>query len=129
MSRAVFVLCNDQIRNKAIQRIRSAAKDTRVSFAEPKRSVEANAKMWAMLTDIASQKAWHGLRLSAEDWKTLFMDALDREARLVPNLDGNGFVNLGRSSSDLSKAEFSDLIEIISAWGAANGVVFHDTTN
>jgi hypothetical protein len=43
---------------------------------------------------------------------------------MVPNIDGNGFINLGRSSSDLSKAEFSDLIEIIFAFGAKHGVVF-----
>jgi hypothetical protein len=33
---------------------------------------------------------------------------------------------LGRSSSDLSKAEMTDLIDLISAFGANHGVVFHD---
>jgi len=45
---------------------------------------------------------------------------------MVPNIDGSGFVNLGRSSSDLSKAEMTDLIEIIHAFGANHGVVFHE---
>lgn len=45
---------------------------------------------------------------------------------MVPNLDGNGMVSLGRSSSDLSKEEMGELMEVIAAWGAANGVVFHD---
>jgi hypothetical protein len=44
----------------------------------------------------------------------------------VPNIDGTGFVNLGRSSSDLSKQEFIDLIELITAFGAQHGVVFSD---
>ncbi|MTV61688.1 recombination protein NinB, partial [Streptococcus pneumoniae] len=35
-------------------------------------------------------------------------------------------VTLGRSSSDLSKAEMTDLIELIGAFGANHGVVFHD---
>jgi hypothetical protein len=37
-----------------------------------------------------------------------------------------GFVNLGWSSSDLTVAEMSDLIELIHAFGANHGVVFHD---
>jgi hypothetical protein len=44
----------------------------------------------------------------------------------VPNLDGDGFVNLGRSSSDLSKEEFSDLLALIEAWGAKHHVQFND---
>jgi hypothetical protein len=82
--------------------------------------------MWAMLTDIARQLPWHGQRLTPDDWKLIFLDALKREARFVPALDGDGFVNLGRSSSDLSKGEMSDLIEIIFAFGAGHGVSFGD---
>ena len=44
----------------------------------------------------------------------------------MPNLEGNGFVNLGRSSSDLTKSEMSDLIELIMAFGANHSVVFRD---
>jgi len=82
--------------------------------------------MWAALSDVATQLPYHGIKLTADDWKLLFLDALKREVRMVPNLDGNGFVSLGRSSSDLSKAEMSDLLEIIAAFGANHGVVFHD---
>jgi hypothetical protein len=32
----------------------------------------------------------------------------------------------GTSSSDLSKSEMSDLMEIIAEFGARHGVVFHD---
>lgn len=79
-----------------------------------------------MLTDVATQLPWHGIKLSPDDWKLLFLDSLKRELRMVPNLDGNGFVNLGRSSSDLSKEEMTNLIDLISAFGANHGVVFHD---
>jgi hypothetical protein len=60
--------------------------------------------MWAMLTEVASQVDYHGTKLTPDDWKLIFLDGLKREMRIVPNLDGNGFVNLGRSSSDLSKS-------------------------
>ena len=79
-----------------------------------------------MLTDVATQLPWHGQKLLAEDWKFIFLDGLKRELRIVPNMDGTGFVNLGRSSSDLSKAEMSDLMELIAAFGATHGVVFHE---
>lgn len=99
---------------------------TRVEFKAPRRTVAQSDRMWACLTDIAHQIPYHGIRLSTEDWKLLFLDALKREVRMVPNLDGNGFVSLGRSSSDLSKEEMSDLLELIMAFGAQHGVVFHD---
>jgi hypothetical protein len=46
--------------------------------------------------------------------------------RMVPNIDGNGFVNLGRSTSDLSKTEMSDLMELIAMFGAKHDVKFHE---
>ena len=79
-----------------------------------------------MLTDVAQQLSWHGLHLKAADWKLIFLDALKRELRMVPNLDGTGFVNLGRSSSDLSKREMSEMMELMAAFGAEHGVVFKE---
>lgn len=126
MSRALLVLSSPAIREKAIRWIRDLPHDTRVEFKEPKRTTDQNAKLWASLTDIACQVQWHGLKLTPDDWKLIFLDALKREVRIVPNIDGNGFVSLGRSSSDLSKAEFGDLLEIVAAFGANHGVIFSD---
>lgn len=126
MSRALLVLANDGIRQKALRWIGAAPQGTRIEFKAPKRTTEQNARFWAMLTDVADQIRWHGLKLTPDDWKLVFLDALKGENRIVPNLDGNGFVQLGRSSSDLSKPEMSDLMEIIAAFGAQHGVVFHD---
>lgn len=126
MSRAAIILTNEETRERAVKWVRGVPSGTRLEIKAPKRSIPQNDRMWAMLTDIARQVSYHGLRLSPEDFKLLFLDALKREVRMVPNLDGNGFVSLGRSSSDLSKAEFSDLFEVIEAWAAANGVVFSD---
>jgi len=118
MSRLVLILASEKIRDRAISWVRGAPKNTRLEFKEPKRTLDQNSKMWAMLSDVARQVPWHGLTLSADDWKLLFMDALGHEMRLVPNLAGNGFLNIGRSSSDLSKREMSDLIELLYMWGA-----------
>jgi hypothetical protein len=100
----------------------NAPPGTRIQFQAPKRTLGQNALLWDILTDIARQVPWHGVKLSADDWKLLFMSALKTEMRIVPNLDNNGFVNLGRSSSKLSVSEMSDLIELIRAWCAKNNV-------
>lgn len=126
MSRATLILNSSAVRQKACHWIMTAPVNTRVEFKEAKRSTDQNAKMWAMLTEVATQVAWHGVKLAPDDWKLIFLDALKREVRIVPNLDGNGFVNLGRSSSDLSKSEMSDLLELIYAFGAKHGVLFSE---
>lgn len=126
MTRATLVLVSDEIRRKAASWAERLPEGTRIDFKAPKRSLPQNDKMWAALTDIATQLPWHGIKLSADDWKLLFLDSLKRELRMVPNLDGNGFVNLGRSSSDLSKEEMTALIDLIHMFGANHGVVFHD---
>ena len=113
MSRALLVLYSDEMRARAIDWVRRAPKETRVTFAGPRRTLPQNSKLWASLTDIATQLQWHGLWLTTEDWKMIFLDALHREVRIVPNIDGTGFVNLGRSSSDLSIDEMADLITIM----------------
>ena len=127
MSRHLLVLSSEAIRAKALKWVQQAPPDTRLTFQAPKRSLPQNDALYAALTDIASQKEYYGLKLSPEDWKTIFLDALCRETRMVPNLDQTGMVALGRSSSALSKEEFSGLLSIVQEWGARNGVSFGDT--
>lgn len=126
MSRALIILDSNFQRQRASNWIANAPLGTRVEFKEAKRSNDQNAKMWVMLTEVATQVRWHGLKLAPDDWKLIFMSGLKRELRLVPNIDGDGFVNLTTSSSDLSKDEMSDLIELIFKFGAEHDVKFHD---
>lgn len=127
MSRVTVILNSKASREQAARWVMNAPVNCRVEFKETKRSIPQNDRMWAMLTDVARQVPWHGIKLPADDWKLIFLNALKRELRLVPNLDGTGFVNLsGQSSSDLSKQEMTDMIELIYAFGAQHGVVFHD---
>lgn len=126
MSRAQLMLSDADMRAKAKAWIDKAPWNTRVEFKAPKRSIPQNDKMWAALTDVAEQLTWHGQKLSTDDWKVLFLGALKQELRMVPNLTNNGFVTLGRSSSDLSKAEMIDLIALIHAFGAEHHVHFNE---
>jgi hypothetical protein len=105
-------------RDRTKRYIDAAPIGTCVTIKATKRTLAQNSKMWPMLTEVAEQTTHHGVRLRPDDWKLLFLDAMKRELKMVPNLDGDGFVPLNRSSSDLTKDEMSNLIELIYAWGA-----------
>lgn len=87
-----------------------------------KRSDPQNRRMWAMLHDISEQVNWHGNRLTDEEWKDVFTAALKRQ-KVVPGLDG-GFVVCGQRTSKMTKAEMSELQELMEAFGAEQGVRF-----
>jgi len=129
MTRYLLVLNSDEDRTRAMHYVKKAPEGTRVEFKASKRTLDQNSKMWAMLSDVSEQIPWHGVRLRPDDWKLIFMAALRQEMRMVPNIDGTGFVNLGVSTSSLSKAEMSDLIELISMFGVEHNVKFHDADN
>jgi hypothetical protein len=112
---------------KAICRHVLAAPDGHVvTIKEPMRNLQQNAKMWAMLGDLESQCNWHGVRLVAEEWKDLLSAGLVL-SRVVPNLEGNGFVILGQRTSKLTKSQFAALIELIYAFGAEREVKWSDS--
>lgn len=126
MSRATLILANKSIRDRAKHWVDIAEDGTRVDFKKPQRTIPQNSTMWAMLTDIARQVEWSHGKMSPGDWKLVFLDALDRETRVTFSLDGKGLVVLTQSSSDLSKEEMSNMIELMLAFGAEKGVVFGD---
>lgn len=98
-----------------------------LSVTEEKRNVAQNAKLHATISEIARQKDWAGKRWDADVWKRLLIAAWCRtrnEAPIIlPALDGNGIDAVYRRSSELTKAECSELLEFVIAWAAQNGVV------
>jgi len=84
------------------------------------RTTEQNAKLWAMLNDVARQVDWYGQKLGAYDWKHIFTAGL-KKTRAVPGIDG-GVVILGTSTSKMNKLEFSELLELMYAFGAEHDV-------
>lgn len=124
--RAALVINSPEARQRAVRWCQSAPEGTRVEWKRAKRTIPQNDRMWAMLTDVSKQVEHAGRRYSPEDWKCLFMHALGQEVRFLPALNGQGFVPIGYRSSDLSKGEMTELIELIFAWGAEHGVTFHD---
>ena len=126
MSRALITVNGKSDRERASAWALKAPAGTRVEFKKPKRTIPQNDRMWAMLTDIASQKEHAGRKYSPDQWKVLFMHACGREVQFIPALDNSTFIPWGQSSSDLSKEEMTELIDFMFAWGAENSVTFHD---
>lgn len=91
-----------------------------ITLGREKRSSDQNRKLWPMLTDISQQVVWHGEKYSKEAWKDIISAGWFKQT-LVPGIDG-GFVALGVRTSELTKEQFSGLIECIYAFGAQHDV-------
>lgn len=112
-------------RRRASDQIALVPDGTVIEFKSEKRSLDQNAKMWACLAEISEQVDWYGEKLSSEDWKNVFTAAL-RQSRVVPGIDGISKVPLGLYTSNLSKLEFGDLLEIINAFAAERGIILQE---
>lgn len=120
-----YVLAHAEARRRAVQAIHDAPDGMVITISEPTRNLEQNAALWALLSEISNQVVWHGRKLDAGSWKHIFSSSLKKQD-VVPNLDNTGFVVLGQSTSNMSKREFSDLLELIYSFAAEYGVVFGD---
>ena len=114
-------LTGERQREHALQCVREAAIGQCVTIADETRSVAQNAKMHAMLADVANAKPM-GRELTPDHWKGVFMDAIGKKPVWVPSLDGASVLCLGYKSSHLRVAEMADMIEQMYAFGAENGV-------
>lgn len=112
-------------RDRAI-RLVQAAPDGSVMRVSPKtRTLDQNAKMQAMLTDISVSKP-QGRSLPPHVWKCLLMDDIGHKPRWEPSLDGDGVVNTGYRSSRMTVAEMSDMIERMYAFGTEHEIVWSE---
>lgn len=118
----IFRLVHDIARANAAECVRTAPEGWVVEVKEPTRTLDQNALMWPLLEDISTQVDWYGHKLTDEEWKDVLTAALKKQ-KTVPGIDG-GFVVLGARTSKMSKADFAELIELIFAFGAEQGVKF-----
>lgn len=120
--RKTLVITGDAARQAIKRYADEAPEGWIVTFGEPTRTKEQNALLWPLLTAIAKQVDWYGNKLVEEDWKDIFTASLKKQ-KVVPGLDGD-FVVCGSSTSKMGKKEFSDLIDLIQAFGAEKSVDF-----
>lgn len=94
-----------------------------------RRTLDQNAKLWAMLGDIARQVEWpvNGVmqKLDSEDWKALMTAAARQEIRMAQGING-GVVMLGESTKRMTVAELGDVIECMYVFGAEKGVIWSE---
>ena len=91
-----------------------------------KRTIEQNSMLHGICGEIAKQRQWAGQRIDADGWKRLLVDAWLKESNkarsmVVPSLDGQSVVTLGKQTSKMTVEELSELIEFAAAWAAMNG--------
>ena len=98
-----------------------------VEVREKNRTLEQNAKLHAMLSDIAQQATYQGDRMDIDGWKNLFVSghtiATKEPYKLVMGLEGE-LVNVRERTSKMGVRRSASLIEYVGAWAAENGVVF-----
>lgn len=112
----------DMARRKiACQAIVDAPQGAVVTIRERTRTLDQNARMWAMLGQVAKAEP-EGRQHTPDVWKCLFMHALGYETRFVMGLNGEPFP-AGFRSSRLSVRECSDLIDFMTAWCAERSVI------
>lgn len=125
MSRALVQIKADAERNLIATWARNVPIGTTVEFRAPRRSNDQNALMWSLLAQVSRHVVWYGQKLSSEDWKDVLTASL-RRTRVVPGIDAGTFVPLGMRTSQMTKQELADLIELIYAFGAERGVPFRE---
>lgn len=118
------ILRGDVQRALAKRLIDAAPRDAVVNVHEAKRTLDQNARLWALLSDVSRAKP-EGRTHTADVWKALFMHACGHAVQFELGLNGQPFPT-GFRSSHLTKAEMSDLMECISEYGARHGVVWSE---
>ncbi len=115
-----FTIQNQRIKDNAIAAVSAVPLDPLheiiIRAVKSIRSLEQNAKMWAMLTDISKQVVWHGLNLEPHEWKEMITAAIKKQ-KVVPGIDG-GFVVIGASTSRMSIKDMIDVVDFCYAFGA-----------
>jgi len=96
----------------------------RVTLGRELRTKDQNNKLWPMCEDVVKQVDWYGEKLDKEDWKNIFSAAW-KQQKVVPGING-GFVVLPVSTKKMEVPQFSELIEIIYAFGAEHSVAWSD---
>lgn len=120
----ILVLRNDAIKEAAIKLIRrpDLPDNTRLTFdRDDQRTLDQNAMLHPLLRIIAGKLKWYGATLSEDEWKCVFLSGI-REVKAIPGFEPGTVIMVGLSSSKLSKEDFSNLLELVLAYGAQHGV-------
>jgi hypothetical protein len=103
-----------------------------VAIAPPGRTLDQNAIFHAIVDDFAKAiPEYAGVPMDTESWKSVLIlsHAIATSGgglKLVPDLEGQGLVQVREASSRMTKARGSSLIEYCMSEAAKRGVVLRD---
>lgn len=126
VDRQRYRLVHDQARQLATAAVWRAPDGWQVEIKPPTRSLDANAKLHAMLSDIAASGfEWGGCRRTVDELKVLFVSAhaieTGRAQEVVRGFEDEP-VALRESTAAMSKERLGSLLDYISAWCANHGI-------
>jgi NinB protein len=109
----------------------AAGKRLTLEVKDASRSNEQNEKFHAIIGDITKQAQHMGAKWSAEDWKRLLVQEFCRQSglengQIIPNLAGDGIVQLGRQTRKFTKEQASDFVAFLICWCDENGIELND---
>jgi len=95
------------------------------------RSQSQNSLIHSIINQVSTQASHLGSSWDAESWKRLLMDTYTREigqesGKVIPNLTGDGIVQLGLQTRKLTKEQASEFAEWMMAWAAQNGITIRE---
>ena len=103
-----------------------------VQVERENRTLDQNAMYHSIIHQISKQAQHLGSTWDAESWKRLLVDAYTKEqwsassGQVIPNLTGDGIVQLGLQTRKFTKQQASEFTEWLMAWAAQNGVVLDE---
>ena len=122
-----YKLVSDQVRAHCIDEIARAPLGKVVIVQDPTRTLEANARLHAMLTDISRQAKYMGKPRSVEVWKGIFVSgwaiATGQSPEIIPGLE-NEFISIRESTATMSGKRLASVMEYVEAWAINEGVRF-----
>lgn len=129
-----FFLVHEVARRNAIEAVRAAEQGMVVTIRKPNRTLDQNAKFHALCDDIAKARPeYAGIRMDADDWKALLVLSHAKatkgeggKLRLVPDLEGEGYIQLRESTARMPVARSSSLIEYALAWATKQGIPLNE---
>jgi len=124
MAGQTIILRGDRQRSFAKSLIDTAPIDAVVNIRAATRTLDQNAKLWAMLSDVSRAKP-QGRLATPDVWKALFMHACGYAVQFETGLDGQPFP-VGFRSSKMTKAQMADMITFVMQYGDENGVAWSD---
>ena len=107
----------------------ASGKQLTLEIKDASKSREQEKLYHELIGQIAKQAMHMGFKWDAESWKRLLVDQFCKDSGIktgvvIPNLSGDGIVQLGMQTRKFTKEQASEFVEWLYAWGATNGVIY-----